>query len=66
MHAQVPPYQLVQPPMPVTLRDGAQALLLARWRNLVLVLVADRVDWVATGEVVVDWAPWGTAAAANA
>jgi hypothetical protein len=55
------PYELVQPPRQVT-----QGLLLARWRDQAMVLVAGRVEWVAADELVIDWAPWGTAVASNA
>lgn len=59
------PYDLVQPPQPVSF-DGEAGVLLARWRGEALVLLDGSVAWVPASRVRVDWAPWSTALAANA
>jgi hypothetical protein len=66
MHADESPYELVQPPQRVTLDGGVEALLVARWADQSMVLVGGLVQWVRSADVQVDWAPWSTAAAANA
>ena len=61
------PYDLVRPPREVIVDGAAEALLLARWRDRSLVLVDGSVSWVNAAAVTqLDWAPWGTAVAANA
>lgn len=60
------PYEVVQPPRPVTLNGAVEALLLARWKDQSMVLVDGTVAWVLGSDVDVDWAPWSRAAAANA
>lgn len=67
MHDHEDPYELVQPPQHVSLDGAVEALLLARWRDQSMVLVDGEVSWVSATDIApVDWAPWSTAAAANA
>ena len=67
MHEHPDPYELVQPPQQVSLDGAVAGLLLARWKDLSMVLVEGEISWVDAEQLTPrDWAPWSTALAANA